>query len=107
MNGQQSSVVVTYLEIIDTRSGDARHTGIGAMFESLQATLEAFRNARQLENEAGGFLLDLYINNDLEDTIKLDERGVELVSGIVPLSPEYYVEFDEKYWLAVKKAVKA
>jgi hypothetical protein len=93
----------TYLEVIDTRSGDARHTGIGAMFTSLSATKEAFENARQLHTEGAPFLLDLYIRGDLVDTIHLTPEGVELVSGIEPESPETYVEYDQKYWASVQQ----
>lgn len=97
----------TYLEVIDTRSGDACHTGIGAMFTSLSATKEAFENARQLHAEGAPFLLDFYIRGDLVDTINLTPEGVELVSGVAPESPEYYIEYDKKYWASVQQSMKA
>ena len=93
----------TYLEIIDTRSGNACHTGIGSMFVSVDATRDAFESARQLHQDDGQFLLDLYIDGDLVDTINLDANGVELVSGVEPESVEHYIEFDQANWAAARK----
>lgn len=88
----------TYLEIIDARTDDAKHTGIGAMFKTEQLTREAFESARLLHVENGGFLLDLHVDGDLIDTIELTAEGVEQVSGTKPESPEFYVEYDRSYW---------
>lgn len=88
----------TFLEIIDARTGDAKHTGIGAMFDSEETTRQAFESARPLHTAGGGFLLDLHIDGDLIDTIELTAAGVQLVSGVTPESPEYYVEYDKKEW---------
>lgn len=96
----------TYLEVIDTRSGDARHTDIGAIFESVPATKEAFENARRLHTEGAPFLLDLYIDGDLVDTINLTAEGVELVSGKVPESAEHYIQYDQDYWAKVKMSMQ-
>ncbi len=93
----------TYLEIIDARSGNACVTGLGAMFKSIKATREAFDNARQLEKANGPFLLDLYVKGDLVDTIRIDADGVEAISGTTPESPEYYVEYDKKFWEAMRE----
>lgn len=90
----------TYLEIIDTRTGDAKHTGIGAMFQTEQLTRDAFESARPFHVEKGDFLLDLHINGDLIDTIELTAEGVTQVSGVVPGSPEYYAEYDLQQWQA-------
>ena len=82
----------TYLEIFDARTGDIRRTGIGAMFDTEEETRRAFEVARQFEVVGGGFLLDLYIDGDLVDTIELDAAGVEAVSGEKPKPPEHYTE---------------
>jgi len=72
------------------------------MFESIKATREAFENAHQFGKENAPFLLDLYIEGDLVDTIHIEAKDVELLSGITPESPEYYVEYDKKYWASAK-----
>jgi len=93
----------TYLEIIDVRTGDAHKTGIGAVFNTTKETRHNFDAARSLHTPGGGFLLDLYVNDDLVDTIELTAAGVEAVSGEKPVSPEYYVDYDEKFWASVRQ----
>ncbi len=88
----------SYLEIIDTRTGDAKVTGIGAVFETNELTREAFESARPLHREGGGFMLDLYIDGDLIDSIELDADGVALVSGVEPKSAECYAKYDKAEW---------
>jgi hypothetical protein len=88
-----------YLEIIDVRTGDARETGIGAVFETETEARQAFESARSLHADGGGFLLDLHTGDgDLVDTIELTAEGVERVSGTKAESPEYYVEYDKMQW---------
>lgn len=91
----------TYMEIVDIRTGDARHTGIGfcAARESTEITRQQFEIAREFDTgkEDAEFLLDMYIAGDLSDTIGLDAGGVEIISGQRPESPEYYVDYDKKY----------
>ncbi len=88
-----------YLEIVDARTGDARQTGLGAIFDTDAEAWQAFESTRSLHTDGGGFFLDLHTGNgDLADTIELTAEGVERVSGVKPESPEYYVEYDEKQW---------
>lgn len=93
----------TYLEIIDARTGDARKTGIGAAFQTTEEARRNFDAARQLHTPNGGFLLDLYINGNLVDTIELTAEGVKAVSGEAPKSPKHYVEFDMSFWKSVRQ----
>lgn len=99
-----------YMEIIDARTGDARQTGLGAIFDTDAETKQAFESARPLHTDGGGFFLDLHTGDgDLVDTIELTAEGVERVSGTKPESPEYYVEYDKKQWadaMAELKQVK-
>lgn len=88
-----------YMEIVDARTGDARQTGLGAIFDTDEETRQAFESARPLHTDGGGFFLDLHTGDgDLVDTIELTAEGVERVSGTKPKSPEYYVEYDKKQW---------
>lgn len=91
----------TYLEIVDARTDDIRRTGIGAVFDTEEEARQAFEAARALEVVGGGFLLDLYVNGDLVDTIELDAAGVQAISGEKPRSPEYYTEYDRQYWASL------
>ncbi len=71
----------TYLEIMDARTDEVYHTGLGAAFETETEAVARFVQARRLENPAGGFLLDLYVAGNLLDTIVLDEEGVWALVG--------------------------
>ncbi len=71
----------TYLEIVDVRTDDTYYTGMGALFGDEIETLVQFARARKLENPQGGFLLDLYVEGALLDTITLDEAGVRQLVG--------------------------
>ena len=85
----------TYLEIFDTRTDDIRKTGLGAAFETEEETRQAFQKAKALENEGGGFLLDLYVDGNLIDTIELSANGVEVLTGEEPKTPEFYTAYDK------------
>jgi len=94
----------TYLAVIDTRSGNPCHTGIGAIFDSKKETRKNFENARQVAKPDGAFLLDLIVDGDLVDTIHLDAAGVEAITGCIAEAPEHYVEFDRLYWENIRSA---
>ena len=84
----------TYLEIIDACSGDARETGLGAMFTTEAETRRHFEAAHKYAVENGGFLLDCHIGDDLVDTIEIDANGVYAITGEHPQSPEFYIYFE-------------
>ena len=95
----------TYMEIFDIRTGDVRKTGIGAMFETEEDTIAAFESARRLDDRSGQFLLDLYVKEDLIDTIGLTEQAVTQISGETVQSAEVYTQYDIDYWERIVKSV--
>jgi len=98
-----------YLEMIDVRTGDARMTGDGAVFNNRDETIKAFESLRPIAKPASHcFLVDLWLGGNLIDTIEIDEAGFKAITGKVPKAPEYYKKFDERCWLvAQRKRTKA
>ncbi len=88
----------TYMEILDTRTGDYRKTGEGAIMRSPVETWAAFQEAKTLHAPGGGFVLDLYVDENLAGTVELDSRGFQRLTGHPPESPQRYEEYDAAFW---------
>jgi hypothetical protein len=70
------------------------------MWETPQECVDDFNSRRYLsvEGDEYSFLLDLYIDNDLVDTITLNIEGYKAVVGEEPPSMEECAKFDKEYW---------
>ena len=89
------------MDIIDVRSGDARKTGVGAIFETDEVTLAAFNSAKRLEvpRERADFLIDYRDDQgDIVDTIPITADGYRQVVGEEPRVPAYNEAYDRAYW---------
>lgn len=97
-DSQPKETMQNYLEIIDTRSGDARKTGIISIFKDEIETRKAFISAGTMHTANGPFCLDMYINGNLEETIHLTEDSVEAITGVKVESVDVYIKYDEDFW---------
>lgn len=96
-----------YMEMIFIDSTDnARRTGVGAEFESDEATTEAFESVRchDVGVENGAFILDLHEDNgDIVDSIAVSTESFTQITGERVLSEAEYIAYDEKYWRDITK----
>ncbi|MBA7559122.1 hypothetical protein ES708_00735 [subsurface metagenome] len=91
-----------YMEMIyiDDK-GDARLTGIGAMFETDDETTVAFESIRakelDIKNPKAKFIVDLWEKNgSIVDSIAIDVPTFESVSGEKFQGNQHYVDYDVK-----------
>lgn len=92
---------VSYMEMIFLDGNDACHTNVRAAMMTNAKTLAAFRSYRHLEvgKDEAEFLLDYYNRDgDLADTILLDAKGFEAISGEKRKSAAAYRKIDREYW---------
>ncbi|MBW3671484.1 MAG: hypothetical protein KY432_07400, partial [Acidobacteria bacterium] len=75
-------------------------TGLGAAFKTADEAKTDFESRRQLEVplDQAEFVLDLHIDGDLVDTIRLNSEGVKATCGEWPSSVEECARFDDEYW---------
>lgn len=87
------------MEILDTRTGQYRKTGEGAIMRSPVETWAAFQTAKKaLHVPGGGLVLDLYVDDELKDTITLNSYGFKRLTGSLPKSPQEYEKYDTVWW---------
>ncbi len=87
-------ITENYIEITDARSDDAHKTGLRAGFDTADKARESFENVRSHAVTDGGFLLDLYIEGDLSDTLEIGAGIVEQLTGEKPQPVEFYARFE-------------
>lgn len=95
------------LEIIYIDSDEqARHTNMGLAFDTEAAARAEFEKCRafEVDKSAATFLLDYHDGNeDLVDTIPLDDIGFVAITGTKKLSDVQYRKIDREYWGAARK----
>lgn len=100
-----------YMEMVFIDSdGNARQTGVGAEFESDEATTAAFESVRQdtADIKTAPFLLDLHDGDgDIIDTIPISAETYAAVTGEPVLSEAEYIAIDEQYWADTRAELSA
>lgn len=92
----------SFMELIYIDSDDlARKTDLQRSAATNAATWAEFRGLRRfnVDIKQARFLLDYHnAKGDLSDTIALDIRGFEVVTGLPAKSEVQYRKIDLKYW---------
>jgi len=98
----------SYMEIIFIDSdGDARQTNMRLALDSDRETWAHFNKCRThgVGIKQATFLLDYHRgNNDLSDTIAIDNAGFTAITGRAPKTDAEYRQIDGEFWDAVQKA---
>lgn len=89
---------------LDRNSTHSFKTLVGAAYETEEQAKQAWASFAELEVsiEQATFILDLYIENDLFESIFLDSEGFKAITGCEPQSIESYEEIDRRYWNQVR-----
>lgn len=93
---------MNYLEIyyIDDK-GMVRYTSLGAEGIDNEWAIESFNNSKKFEvkKEEAKFVLDLMNDeDDILDSIYIDNTGFTAITGETPKTNQEYINFDKQYW---------
>jgi len=98
----------SYMELIFIDSDElARKTDMRSSRDTDADTWAAFRALRAyaVDIKKATFLIDYHkANNDIADTIAIDDTGFVIITGQKPKSEAAYRKIDADYWAAARSA---